>query len=96
MYHGGIQVTPPDYTNPTETPPFRTARQSGISLAMTMEVWVDLIQVGHMFLSPLIYNTEMPESLVSGEVPAELERVWVILSTARRSDFTELISCLIF
>lgn len=44
MYHGGIQVTPPDYTNPTKTPPFRTARQPGVSLAMTMEVWVDLIQ----------------------------------------------------
>ena len=33
----------------------------------------------------LIYNTETPGSFVSGEVSAELERVWVILSTAQRS-----------
>ena len=50
---------------------------------------------GSYFSFSLMYNTETPESHTSGEVPIELERVQVVILMARRSDFTELISCLI-
>ena len=44
----------------------------------------------------LMYSTETLGRFASGGMSTEWSKEEVVLSTARRSDFTELISCLIF